>query len=100
MLTDAEPRVIPVVLGALVKLNAPTVGDALLDAQPQFRTLGEDGCIEPALPVAETFPIVLHVVTAWTMQLFGLDPGTGLDASVAGSYSTPVDIEYWQIETV
>ena len=66
---------------------------ALLDAQPQFRTLGEDGCIEPAVPVDTTFPIVLHVVTAWTLQLFGLDPGTGLDASVAGSYSTPVDIE-------
>jgi len=65
----------------------------VLDAQPQFRTLGEDGCIEPALPVDETFPIVRHVVTAWTLKLFGLDPGTGLDAAVAGSYSTPVVIE-------
>ena len=34
-----------------------------LDAQPQFRALGEDGCLPPAVPVAETFPVVQHVVT-------------------------------------
>ena len=41
---------------------------SFLDAQPQFRALGEDGCIPPAVPVVETFPVVLHVVTAWLRQ--------------------------------
>ena len=47
---------------------------ALLDSQPQFRSLGEDGCIEPAAPVEEAWPIITHGVTAWLRALFGIDP--------------------------
>jgi predicted dienelactone hydrolase len=46
---------------------------ALLDSQPQFRTLGEDGCIPPAAPVEQAWPIITHGVTAWLRALFGAD---------------------------
>ena len=46
----------------------------LLDAQPQLRTLGEDGCVPPAAPVDEAFPIIRHSTTAWLRWLFGIDP--------------------------
>lgn len=63
-----------------------------LDAQPQFRALGEDGCLPPAVPVVETFPVVQHVVTAWLRQVLGLDAEpVGLGPDVAGSY--PVDVQ-------
>lgn len=55
---------------------------ALLDANASLRRLGEDGCKPPATPVAETFPIIQHAVTAWLRQLFGIDPNApGLDGS-------------------
>jgi dienelactone hydrolase len=47
---------------------------ALLDSQPQFRALGEDGCVEPAAPVEQAWPIITHGVTAWLRALFGTDP--------------------------
>lgn len=46
---------------------------AFLDAQPQFRALGEDGCVAPAAPVEQAFPIIRHGVTAWLRALFGID---------------------------
>jgi dienelactone hydrolase len=46
---------------------------ALLDAQPQLRSLGEDGCIAPAAPVEQAFPIIRHGATAWLRWLFGID---------------------------
>jgi predicted dienelactone hydrolase len=58
--------------------------EALLDAQPQFRTLGEDGCLPPALPVVDTFPVITHAVTAWIRWQTGADPdpvALGLDDS-------------------
>jgi predicted dienelactone hydrolase len=65
-----------------------------LDSAPQFRALGEDGCLPPAAPVADTFPIVRHVVTAWLRELFGVDAQpVGLSSDVAGEYSVPVTIE-------
>jgi predicted dienelactone hydrolase len=45
----------------------------LLNAQPQLKKLGEDGCLPPARPVAETFPTIRHAVTAWLRYLFGQD---------------------------
>ncbi len=65
-----------------------------LDAAPEFRALGEDGCLEPAVAVADTFPIVKHVVTSWLRELFGVDAvPVGLGPDVAGEYSVPVEIE-------
>ncbi len=66
---------------------------AFLDGAPQLRSLGEDGCLPPALPVDSTFPIIRHVVTAWVLALFGTEPATGLGPEVAGAYVTPVVIE-------
>ena len=65
----------------------------LLDAQPQLRKLGEDGCKPPAVPVDETFPIIRHAVTAWVRALFGIDASpVGLGTDMADAYSQPVEI--------
>lgn len=45
-----------------------------LEAQPRIRTLGEDGCIPPAAPVEQAFPIIRHGVTAWLRWLLDEDP--------------------------
>jgi len=64
----------------------------LLDAQPKLRALGEDGCIDPAVPVDTTFPIVRHAVTAWLRHLFGVDAQPlGIATVPAGTY--PVEVE-------
>ena len=69
------------------------LGD-FLDSQPQFRALGSDGCEPPNVAVADTFPIIRHVVTAWFRELFGIDATPiGLSSDVAGEYSVPVQIE-------
>ena len=66
----------------------------LLDAQPQFRALGQDGCVPPAAPVTDTFPIIDHAVTAFFRTLFGADAqAVGLGVDVAGSYEKTVTIE-------
>ncbi|MFN8019953.1 MAG: dienelactone hydrolase family protein [Acidimicrobiales bacterium] len=64
-----------------------------LNAQPQLRALGEDGCIPPAVPVDETFPIIRHGVTAWIRALFGIDPSpVGIGPDYADAFVQPVDI--------
>ena len=69
------------------------LGD-LLDAQPELRALGEDGCIPPAAPVEEAFPIIRHGVTAWLRALFEIDAEpVGLTADVADAYPVAVEIE-------
>ena len=66
----------------------------LLDAQPQLRTLGEDGCVPPAVPVTETFPVIRHAVTAWIRALVGTDAQpVGLGPEVAAAYPVAVTIE-------
>lgn len=66
----------------------------LLDAQPQLRSLGEDGCIPPAVPVTDTFPVIQHAVTAWIRALVGTDAQpVGLGPEVAGAYPVSVTIE-------
>lgn len=37
----------------------------LLDARPELRSLGEDGCVAPAAPVDQGFPVIRHVVTSF-----------------------------------
>jgi len=66
----------------------------LLDAQPQLRFLGEDGCVPPSVPVEETFPMIRHAVTAWINQLFGIDDvPIGITSEFADSFAQPVLIE-------
>ena len=67
---------------------------AFLDTQPQFRTLGQDGCLPPAVPVGRTFPMIQHAVTAWFRHLFGVDTELlGLGVESGDSYAEPVRIE-------
>ncbi len=67
---------------------------AVLDAQPQLRKLGTDGCVAPDVPVAQTFPIIRHAVTAWLRNEFGIDAAPiGLGAEVASAYPARVTIE-------
>lgn len=67
---------------------------AILDAQPQLRALGEDGCVPPAAPIADVFPVVRHTVTAWLRWLFGEDAEpVGLGAVPAGAYKLAVTSE-------
>lgn len=66
----------------------------LLDAQPQLRALGEDGCVPPAVPVTETFPMIRHGVTAWIRDLFGIDAEpVGIGPDFADAFARPVQIE-------
>lgn len=65
----------------------------LLDAQPELRALGSDGCLPPARPADTTFPLIRHAVTAWIRALFGEDPApVGLDPEVAAALEVPVEI--------
>jgi dienelactone hydrolase len=60
----------------------------------QFKSLGEDGCIPPARPVRQVWPVIEHVVTAWLRSLFGVDrQPVGLDADVSDQYVVKVHIE-------
>jgi len=66
----------------------------LLNSVPGLRQLGEDGCLPPSVPVAETFPVINHAVTSWLRSLFGVDAEpVGLGPAVADAYAVPVVIE-------
>jgi dienelactone hydrolase len=65
----------------------------LLNAVPQLKALGADGCGPPSVPVDETFPVINHAVTSWLRSLFGVDAEpVGLGPEVADRYSVPVEI--------
>lgn len=51
----------------------------LLDAQPQLRALGEDGCLPPALDVALTAPVINAAITAQVLSWVD-QPAPSLDA--------------------
>lgn len=79
--------------GIIGVAEASGLGD-LLGAIPGLRDLGEDGCVPPSVPVAQTFPIINHAVTSWLRSLFGIDAEpVGLGPAVADAYSVPVVIE-------
>jgi dienelactone hydrolase len=60
----------------------------------QFKLLGQDGCLPPAAPVRQSWPIIEHVVTSWLRNLFGIDARpVGLGPEVAGQYGVSVQIE-------
>lgn len=66
---------------------------AFLDSQPRLRALGEDGCLDPAVPVDVTFPIIRHAVTAWIRNTVGIDgEPVGLGPGVADEYPVPIEI--------
>lgn len=78
--------------GIIGVAEASGLGD-FLDSSPQLRSLGEDGCVPPAIAVEITFPIINHAVTAWVRNLFGIDvESVGLGDDVAGAYDTPITI--------
>jgi predicted dienelactone hydrolase len=65
----------------------------LLDAQPQLRALGEDGCVPPAVPVVDTFPMIRHGVTAWIRHIAGVDAEpVGIGPEFADAFAQPVEI--------
>lgn len=66
----------------------------LLEAQPNLKRLGEDGCLPPAEPVEKGFPIIRHAVTAQLRYWFGLDDEpVGLGPDVSSAYELAVVIE-------
>lgn len=78
--------------GIIGVAEANGLGD-FLDSSPQLRSLGEDGCLPPAIAVDITFPIINHAVTAWVRNLFGIDTeAVGIGEEVAGAYDTPITI--------
>lgn len=67
---------------------------AFLDSQEQLRSLGEDGCVPPAEPVEDGFPIIRHAVTSWLRWLFEEDAEpVGLDAEVEGAFDLGITVE-------
>jgi hypothetical protein len=65
-----------------------------MPAYAEFKTLGEDGCLPPNVPVQQVWPIVEHVVTSWLRHLFGIDPQpVGLGPEVANQYPVQVTIQ-------
>lgn len=65
----------------------------LLEAQPQLKSLGEDGCIPPAVDVETSFPIIRHAVTAQIRFWFGEDPEpVGIGPDVSDKYDLAVEI--------
>jgi predicted dienelactone hydrolase len=65
----------------------------LLDAQPQLRTLGEDGCLAPAAPVEQAFPIIRHATTAFLEYVFGTDAAPAIGPELDGAYELAVTTE-------
>lgn len=66
----------------------------LLDVVPNLVALGEDGCIPPAAPVEQAFPIIRHGVTSWLRWLFGEDAEpVGIGPEVDGAYELGVVVE-------
>lgn len=64
---------------------------SFLDSQPTFRSLGEDGCKPPNVPVTEAWPIIRHGVTAFVLEQSGDSEATPtLDPSLAAAYTPTV----------
>ena len=61
----------------------------LLDAQPQLRALGEDGCLPPALDVTLTAPVINAAITAQVLSWFD-QPAPSLDTWPGGDVSVEV----------
>jgi dienelactone hydrolase len=65
-----------------------------LDAVPSIVALGEDGCLPPAAPVEQAFPIIRHGVTSWLRWLFEEDEEpVGIGPEVDGAYELGIVVE-------
>ena len=62
--------------------EASGLGPAL-DNMPQLRTLGLDGCIAPAAPVEQAFPIIREATTSFLRFTFGEDAAAALGPELA-----------------
>ncbi len=66
----------------------------LLDAQPQFRTLGTDGCLPPSAPVDQAFLPIRHATTAFLRDVFGDDAEpVGLGPALSDAYGVGITVE-------
>jgi dienelactone hydrolase len=63
----------------------------LLDAQPQLRTLGEDGCVPPAAPVEQAFPVIRQATTSFFQSLFGADGAVALGVTGTDTVAVTTD---------
>ncbi|MEX2627243.1 MAG: hypothetical protein WD225_10205 [Ilumatobacteraceae bacterium] len=71
----------------------------VLDAQPELRRLGEDGCIPPAEPVDRAFPIIQHATIAFLRWTFGLDDEVvGLDGDTLGEFELTTVADHTTVE--
>lgn len=67
---------------------------AVLDAQPQLRELGEDGCVAPAAPIDQAHDVIRQGVTAWLLDLFGeVDDPAGLTNVPDGAFDLSITID-------
>jgi dienelactone hydrolase len=66
----------------------------LLDAQPQLRALGEDGCVPPSAPIDQAIPVVRHGVASWLTWLFEGAEGApvGIETEVPGAFDLELTI--------
>ncbi len=65
----------------------------MLDAQPQLRTLGQDGCVPPAAPVEQAFPVIRQAMTSFLRTIFGQEAEPALDADLGGAGAVTVTID-------
>ena len=68
--------------GIIGVAEASGLGPAL-DNMPQLRTLGLDGCIAPAAPVEQAFPIIREATTSFLRFVFGEDAAAALGPELA-----------------
>ena len=72
----------------------PQGSGKVLDGQPGLRSAGASGCIAPAAPIEEAFPIVRHGVTSWLRSLFHEDGApVGLEAETPGAFELGITVE-------
>lgn len=65
----------------------------LLDAQPQLRTLGLDGCVPPAAPVDQAFPAIRSATTTFLRSVFAEANDPALGPQLQATTPLPVTIE-------
>ena len=65
----------------------------VLDAQPQLRALGQDGCLPPAAPVDQAFPVIREATTSFLQSLFDVDGAVALGVTDAATVAVTTDAD-------